>query len=93
VGLSGLADVALQRALWLRRQGKPFAESARAGLAAAARALEVGPRDATRWVLQARLQGLAGDAAAGRQSLARALSLNPLVRGHPSARAAEAELK
>jgi hypothetical protein len=92
VGLSGLAATALQRALWFRRRGRPSARTARRGLWPAARALEVDPRDPVRWVLQARLQAASGDPEGGRRSLARAISVNPLVRGNPDAMAAEAEL-
>ena len=92
VALSGQAATALQRALWLRRRGRPFAQAARQGLSPAARALEVDARDPVRWVLQARLQAASGDPEGARRSLAHAVSVNPLVRSNPDARAAEAEL-
>lgn len=90
--MEGLAACALQRALWLRRRGQPAEDEARRGLAPAAKALEVDARDPVRWVLQARLQLLAGDAPSARRSLERAVAVNTLIRGNPAYRAATAEL-
>jgi hypothetical protein len=90
--LAGLARVALVRGQWARRQGRSAEAAARAGLAHAAGALAVEGGDPLLWVLQARLQALAGDPPACRASLDKAYATQPLVRGGPDAKAAEAEL-
>jgi serine/threonine-protein kinase len=90
--LAGLARVALVRGQWARRQGRSAEAAARAGLAHAAGALAVEGGDPLLWVLQARLQALAGDPPACRASLDKAYAMQPLVRGGPDAKAAEAEL-
>jgi serine/threonine-protein kinase len=96
-GLSALATCELLRSRWLGRPGSgaarvPAAAAAGRGLGLVARALEVEPRDPEAHVLKARLQSLAGDRAAARQSLDRAYAIQPLVKGSREARAAEAEL-
>ncbi len=63
-----------------------------AGLLQAAAALERDPRNPRLLTLRARLEALAGERAAARQSLDRAYAAQPLLRGNPDARAAEAEL-
>jgi hypothetical protein len=87
-----LAQVALERALWLRRSGASPVQAARAGLLHAEKGAELDPREAHVAILQARLQALAGDPATARQSLDRAYALQPLVKGSREAKAAEAEL-
>lgn len=91
-GLSGLALVAIERSARARRQGGTGEAEARAGLAFTARALAEDATEPQLWVLQARVQGLAGSRAESRASLDRAYALQPLVRGGREARAAEAEL-
>ena len=91
-GQKELAEVALVRALWLRRSGASPVEAARAGLAHAEKGLELDPREGVIAVLKARLHLLAGDRATARQSLDRAYALQPLLKGNRDARAAEAEL-
>jgi hypothetical protein len=74
-----LAQAALVRAQWLRAQHRPFAEEARRGVGLMALALKADPGDPSVHVIQARLQALAGDGAAARQSLETARKLNPLI--------------
>lgn len=93
-GPFGLGTCALEQARWLALRGRTAAaaEAARRGLAPAEEAIRRGGRDPHPLVLKARLLGLAGDVAAGRDTLARVLAENPLVAGSPEARAAQAEL-
>ena len=49
------------------------------------------PRVPERWVLRARLAGIAGERAASGESLSRAAALNPLVRRSAAWKAAEAD--
>ncbi len=91
-GYEGLAACALERALWLRRGGKPGDEEALRGLSRLDQALEMDSRDPLIWVLKARLQILAGDKDSARGSLSRAYTANPLARGSDEARRAESEL-
>ena len=79
----------LERARWLSRSGKPASGAARNGLAHVLEALKTRPRDPELWVLRARLEALAGDPRAGRESLERAWAINPLVRGGPASHEAE----
>jgi hypothetical protein len=74
-----LAQAALVRAQWLRSQQRPFAEEARRGVGLMALALQADPGDPSVHVILARLQALAGDGAAARQSLEAARKLNPLI--------------
>jgi hypothetical protein len=86
-----LASAALERSRWERRDGSS-APAVAAGLGHVERALELDPRDPQLWVLKSRLQVQAGQTAAAGVSLARALAIQPLVKGSPDAKAAEAEL-
>jgi serine/threonine-protein kinase len=74
-----LAQAALVRAQWLRSQHRPFTEESRRGVGLMALALQADPGDPSVHVIQARLQALAGDGAAARQSLEAARKLNPLI--------------
>jgi eukaryotic-like serine/threonine-protein kinase len=87
-----LARCSLERARWLARQGRRAEEPARQGLGRIETALKAEPRDPSLWVLQAVLQGFAGDVASGKASLARAVAINPLVARGWEAKDAEAEL-
>ena len=87
-----LARIALERARWLSRIGKPAATAAAGGLSSVKKALQARPGDPDLWVLEAQLQALAGDAPAARASLDRAWAINPLARGGPDSHAAEALL-
>jgi len=89
---AGLAECALERALWLSRVGPRPTLVARQGLARSASALALEPRDPHLHVLEARLHLVSSDAAAARASLDRAYAVQPLVKGSRQARAAEAEL-
>jgi serine/threonine-protein kinase len=90
--LFGLASCALEQALWSRRRGGSGAEAARRGLAHAERYVRAEPWNPEGLVLRARLLAQAGDLAAARESLGRALSTQPLLRGGREYRDAEAEL-
>jgi hypothetical protein len=74
-----LAQAALVRAQWLRAQHRPFQQEAQRGVGLMALALKADPGDPSVHVIQARLQALAGDGAAARQSLEAARKLNPLI--------------
>lgn len=76
----GLAQCALEQAAWLRRQGLPTVSEGAKGLPLIARSMAMEPRDPAPPVIQARLYGFAGDRDAGRKSLEKAVSLNPLVK-------------
>ena len=87
-----LARGALERARWLTRAGKPASAAAADGIQRVQKALQVRPGDPDLWVLKAQLEALGGDVPAARTSLERAWGINPLVRGGPASRAAEALL-
>ncbi|HUM13529.1 MAG TPA: serine/threonine-protein kinase [Myxococcaceae bacterium] len=87
-----LARIALARAYWLTRNGKPASAVATGGTARVRKALESRPRDPDLWVLRAQLEALGGDPTAARSSLERAWSINPLIKGGPASHAAEALL-
>jgi serine/threonine-protein kinase len=87
-----LARIALERARWLTRSGKPAAAAAAGGIRPLKKALEARPGDPDLWVLEAQLEALGGDAPAARASLEHAWAINPLVRGGPASHAAEALL-
>ncbi|HEY1334783.1 MAG TPA: hypothetical protein VGF31_11045, partial [Myxococcaceae bacterium] len=87
-----LARIALERARWLTRNGKPAASVAVDGLPRVKKALEARPGDPDLWVLEAQLEALGGNAPAARVSLERAWAINPLIRGGPGSHAAEALL-
>ena len=88
-----LARSSLERARWQVRRGRSAEGPAKQGLGRIAAALKAEPRDPSLWVLQALLQALAGDVAAGKESLTRALAINPLVARGWEAKDAEAELQ
>ena len=87
-----LARIALERARWLNRSGRPAAGAAEKGIQRLRVPLEARPRDPDLWVLRAQLQALAGSRAAAQESLGRAWAINPLIKGGPGSRAAEAML-
>jgi hypothetical protein len=87
-----LARIALERARWLTRNGKPASPAAADGLSRVKKALEARPGDPDLWVLEAQLEALGGNAPSARASLQRAWAINPLVRGGPDSHAAEALL-
>jgi serine/threonine-protein kinase len=87
-----LARIALERARWLARNGKPPSPAAADGLPRVKKALEARPGDPDLWVLEAQLEALGGNAPSARASLQRAWAINPLVRGGPDSHAAEALL-
>ncbi len=87
-----LARCALERALFARRAGRDATAPARQGLASLSRKLEKEPRSPELWALRARLLIAAGDREEAQKSLERAWATNPLVRGGPDSRLAEAEL-
>ena len=91
--LATLGEAALLRARWWRREGGDAGAEARRGLAIADRLVAANPRSPESWVLRARLANLAGDPAGAREALSKALAQNPLVRGGPEWKAAEAELR
>jgi tetratricopeptide (TPR) repeat protein len=87
-----LARAALERARWLTRSGKPASAAATEGIAHVRKAIEGRPRDPDLWVLKSQLEAFAGDSPAARGSLEQAWSMNPLIKGGPASRAAEAQL-
>ena len=90
--LEHLARCALERALLSQQRGSEPVAPARQGLEWLSRTLEKGPHNPELWALQARLHLAAGDREAARASLQRAWSTNPLVKGGPDSRLAEAAL-
>ena len=91
-GHDGLARVALLRARWLAGRGGSPGEVAREGLDHVGRAIERDPRDPRLALVRARLEALAGDAAAARRSLEQAWAVNPRVRSSWESRQAAAEV-
>ena len=87
-----LAEVAVVRAAFLRRAGRPHAEEAKRGLDRIAEAMALEPREPSFWVVRARLEALADEPEQARASFARALAMNPLVTAGPEAVLARAEL-
>jgi eukaryotic-like serine/threonine-protein kinase len=88
----GLAQCALEHAVWRHRQGLPTQAAGAKGLAEIASSLAAEPRDPMPQVIRARLQGYAGDQAAGLASLAQAAALNSLVKRSREYRLAAEEL-
>ena len=84
---------ALERAQRLARTHHPTAEVARQGLVHTEASLKADARDPGVWILQGRLQLMAGNRAAAQQDLQRAWSINPLSRLGRASKAAEAELQ
>ena len=87
-----VADCALEAAVWARRSGRSAAADARRGLDAVSKLIAATPRDPLSWVKKAHLEALAGDGAKARESLARALEINPLVSGSRAAKEAAAAI-
>ncbi len=87
-----LARAAYERARWLTRNGKPASAAATEGIAHVRKAIAGRPRDPDLWVLKSQLEAFAGDSPAARGSLDQAWSMNPLIKGGPASRAAEAQL-
>ncbi len=87
-----LARVAYERARWLIRSGKPASAVATEGIARVRKAIEGRPHDPDLWVLKSQLEAFADDSPAARGSLEQAWSINPLIKGGPASRAAEAQL-
>jgi hypothetical protein len=87
-----LARIALERARWLGRSGRAAGAAAEEGIQYLRVPFETRPRDPDLWVLKAQLQALGGDRAAAQESLGRAWAINPLIKGGPGSRAAEAML-
>jgi hypothetical protein len=91
-GLDLQAAAALERALWERRAGRSVDAVVKRGLGSVAGMIEAEPRNPEAWVAKARLESVAGQTAAARESLARAVQRNALVKGSRAYRNAEAEL-
>lgn len=91
LGLDGLAEVALRRALSMRAQGRPSPAAAARGLGFLRSAQALNNRDASRRLLEARLLALAGGEGDARQARAAAVAANPLLSGGADWRAALAE--
>jgi serine/threonine-protein kinase len=87
-----LAECAVVRATFLRRGGRPHAEVARRGLAQLDQAMALQPRDPSLWVIRARLQALSDQPEKARESLSRAVAMNPLVKAGREAVLARAEI-
>jgi len=87
-----LARASLERARWLVRVGNPATAAATEGLGRIQKALERRSTDPDLWVLKAQLEAFAGDDPTARESLAKAWSINRLVKAGPASRAAEAQL-
>jgi len=87
-----LAECALVRAAFLKRAGRGHVEAARRGIERLDQAMALQPRNPSPWVIRARLQALADEPERARENLARAVSMNPLVRGGAEAVLTRAEL-
>jgi hypothetical protein len=74
-----IAAVQLLKAQWAVKQHRSAARELDFGLKSIAKAISEDANDPTLHVIQARLQALAGDGAAARQSLEAARKLNPLI--------------
>jgi len=89
----GQALCAIERAAWAAHQGRPTRAAAEPGLVSIARAMAMQPRDPSLPVIQARLQGLAGQREAGLASLQQAAAMNVLIKGGPDFKRASTELQ